>query len=91
MQVCVDLTDDAAPRYTTVCGGAQDLSPLQIAVESSHLDIARLLLDRGADKDAKRNVRALQARDTLCLAAPCSAVDLRRLTWLLRCAYSVYD
>jgi ankyrin repeat protein len=37
-------------------------SPLYIAAQLGHLDVVRLLLDRGANKDAANNVGALMDR-----------------------------
>ena len=42
------------------CGGAQSgKTPLHDAAICGYLDIVQLLLERGADKEAKDNVRAL--------------------------------
>ena len=42
-----------------MCGRAQDGdTPLHTAAFSGHLECVRLLLERGADKDAKTKVRA---------------------------------
>ena len=41
------------------CGGAQyGNTPLHLAARYGHLEVAQLLLERGADKEAKANVRA---------------------------------
>jgi ankyrin repeat protein len=42
-----------------LCGRAQEgWTPLHRAVEYNQLECARMLLDRGADANAKNNVRA---------------------------------
>jgi ankyrin repeat protein len=58
-----------------VCGRAQDgFTPLQKAAWHGHLECARLLLERGADKEAKGNVRAP------CLTLPRRAASERSAT-----------
>ena len=47
-------------RYVFFCVQAQeDCTALIIAAHRGHTDSIRLLLDAGADKEAKDNVRAL--------------------------------
>jgi hypothetical protein len=66
-----------------VCGCAQDgFTPLHWPAQSGYLECVRLLMERGADKDAKSNVRP-PTRERHCRSALRLSVSRSALRWSL--------
>lgn len=64
------------------CGGAQDgCTPLLRAAQNGQLEVVRLLLERGADKEAKDKVRRQSAAEFLPLPASREATVAARQTY----------
>ena len=69
-------------RCTTLSGAQAGCSPLHFAAKNDHVAVTRLLLERGADKDARSDVRASKKSPhpfAYCLGADDSLLCGRRL------------
>ena len=68
--------DPSTPRPTHGAGGAQGNTPLHYAALDAHPDVARVLIEAGADLEAANNVRHPPAphfaRGRPTAAKPCS-------------------